>query len=152
MSTKQWGSDAWTLFHISTVIVNRDNPYITNRVKTFLFHFWKFLPCPRCRKDAQEYLNKNSIFKLDKFTDIIRYGFDFHNFVNKKTKKNQYEYNNFLSDYNMITKDHIKKINNFTNYLRLRGNQDGITNYNLDYYRQYLKFLFNYVKIPIKIW
>jgi hypothetical protein len=152
MSTKTWGSDAWTLLHVSTVIVNRNNPYIKNRVKSFIYHFWKFLPCPRCRNDANKYLNENNILRLSSNEEILQYGFNFHNFVNRKTKKPDYDYNDFLKDYHTITEEHINKINKFTTHLRKRGNQDGITNYNLDYYRQYLRFLVNYVKLPIKIW
>ena len=62
----------------------------------------KILPCNRCSKDAQELINKNINYLnkgLQSRSNLLRWGYEFHDAVNKKLDKPSISFNEFNEKY-----------------------------------------------------
>jgi hypothetical protein len=147
-TTATWGSNAWTLMHtISFLCYQKKDTYLFGRVKTFIRHYWKILPCARCRADASKYLENNDILAISKPEKIFEYTWTFHNFVNRKLKKQTFSYEQYINKYSSVTQEHIHKINTYTEYLKRYGSQSGISSFNLKHYMGFIRFLHSYCKL-----
>jgi hypothetical protein len=147
-TTVTWGSNAWTLLHTISYLCNqKKDPYFTSRVKSFIRHYWKLLPCARCRKDASQYLQKNDILRLSNPEQIFYYTFTFHNHVNKKLKKPVISQEQYQNLYSSVTDTHIQKINEYTQYLKVNGAKSAISAFNMKNYCEFIRFLHSYCKL-----
>lgn len=145
-----WGPKAWTLIHtIGLLVKQKQDVYLTNRIKNFIQNIWKVLPCANCRTDAKRYLDTHIINSInDNDTEkIFLFTFDFHNFVNKKTGKTHMDIQTFQTNYSNITDNNIKDINAYTEYLRIKGSGSGISEFNMRYYKEFIRFLHSYCKL-----
>lgn len=88
----QWGPIMWNFLHTIVESIHEEH---YNKVHKDLFQYIKsicgFLPCPTCANHAKEYLKRvrdGHISTKDGFRNVL---FNFHNDVNKRTKKQQYK-------------------------------------------------------------
>ena len=80
--TKEWGSYAWTLLHIASLLCyQRKDVYLMGRVKSFIRNYWKLLPCAVCRTDADKYLKLHDVLQLSKPEQIFHFTFHFLHFL-----------------------------------------------------------------------
>ena len=146
--TQIWGPKAWTLIHtIGLLSKQKNDVYLSNRTKNFLQNIWKILPCANCRSDAKRYLDTHNVNIINDNNKIFLFTFDFHNFVNKKTGKPNMDIQTFHKLYTDITDKNIKDINEYTEYLRKKGYGSGISEFNMKYYKEFLRFLHSYCKL-----
>ena len=111
-SKETWGNNVWFLFHSLAEKID-ENKF--GNIKQAIIETTKLicscLPCPDCSKDATEILNKMNLNNmLNNKNDIIKFYYDFHNHINKKLKKPQYNYN-YLNKYKKANFNLI--LNNF---------------------------------------
>ena len=111
-SKETWGNNVWFLFHSLAEKID-ENKFVT--IKNHIIETTKLicscLPCPDCSKDATEILNKMNLNNmLNNKNDIIKFYYDFHNHINKKLKKPQYNYS-YLNKYKKANFNLI--LNNF---------------------------------------
>lgn len=103
ISPNKWGPIFWETFHLSTAGYpeNPTNEHI-NSYREFYISFMKILPCNRCSKEAQEMINAN-IFDLNKGlqsrSNLLYWGYEFHDAVNKKLNKQSISFNEFIERY-----------------------------------------------------
>jgi len=90
-----WGPPIWTLFHTLADHINED---FFGNIKHSLFSFIRricnFLPCPECSQHATMFLAKVNINKINSKTDFKNMLYIFHNTVNKRKRKQLYNYAN----------------------------------------------------------
>lgn len=139
MTTKSWGPYVWTFIHTFTHKI--DNTFYMNNkneVLSLLFAICSNLPCHICEEHAKSYLKKVNKNMIRTKSDLIRFFKDFHNNVNRRLRKAQFNnieqydnyslYNTFInfrtaytSNYHLRDKFHktlsrkniVKNINKF---------------------------------------
>jgi hypothetical protein len=117
-----WGPPIWTFFHTLAEKVNED---LFPKIKHDLFFFIKricsFLPCPECSQHAIYFLTRLNLDKIREKTDFIKIIYIFHNTVNKRKKKQlfNYGYINKYKNHNIIT-----TFNNFIRVYHTKGNMN----------------------------
>lgn len=94
-----WGPPIWTLFHTLIEKVKDDefqNIYIElfNNIKSIC----SYLPCPDCSLHAKQFLNTVKIQTISTKKDFKDMLYVFHNSVNKRKKKELFNYSQ-LSEY-----------------------------------------------------
>jgi hypothetical protein len=147
-TTSTWGSKAWTLLHvISYLCYEKKDIYLMSRTKAFIKHYWKILPCARCRTDASKYLERNDILMISNPEQVFHYTYTFHNSVNKKLNKPIISLDDYIKLYPSVTQQHIKKINEYTEYLKKNGTRSGISVFNMKHYLGFIRFLHSYCKL-----
>ena len=86
-TTKEWGPKVWYVMHLFSYKYP-ENP--SNEEKNSAKEFYKsnisLLPCENCKKSALEYIENNPVTVNNK-NDLINWVLNFHNFVNKKLNK-----------------------------------------------------------------
>ena len=124
-----WGPNIWYLFHTiahnfkesSFIIVKNNINYITKSI-------CNTLPCDECSKHAMSLLLKINFDNINNKNDLIKFYYNFHNFVNKKLNKSIFDekmleekyskakfnniYNNFIKIYN--SNSNVPKMMNST--------------------------------------
>lgn len=111
VDVKTWGNTIWYLFH--GLIHNLDDNKFNEFKEDFLYIFKTIsnnLPCPDCSKDAKEVISKTNFNIINSKIEMEKYIFNFHNHVNKKLKKKEFEFYQ-LEMYKKINIDAV--INNF---------------------------------------
>ena len=103
ISPNTWGPIFWETFHLSTAGYpeNPTREHIDS-YREFYISFMKILPCNRCSKDAQELINKNINYLnkgLQSRSNLLRWGYEFHDAVNKKLDKPSISFNEFNERY-----------------------------------------------------
>ena len=87
-----WGKATWYFFH-SLIEKTNDDLFSKNRIE--IINLCKIiltnLPCPICRKHANDYIIKNPIYGNKNKNELKLYFWKFHNFVNKRLNKKQFE-------------------------------------------------------------
>ena len=97
-----WGPPIWLFFHTITAKVKDGldiNVYkgLFRIIKTIC----KNLPCPTCSSDATQFLSKINEDVINSKQKLINNIYIFHNYVNKKNKKQLFNYNKILN-YNQV--------------------------------------------------
>ena len=97
-----WGPPIWLFFHTITSKVKEGldvNVYkgLFRIIKTIC----KNLPCPTCSSDATQFLSKINEDVINSKQKLINNMYIFHNYVNKKNKKQLFNYNKILN-YNQV--------------------------------------------------
>ena len=91
---EDWGSHTWIMFHtLAEKIKNEYN--ISNELINIIINISYNLPCPYCTEDAKKYIksnfNKNKNYNKE---EVITFLYNFHNHVNNKLNKQQFEKEN----------------------------------------------------------
>jgi len=93
-----WGPSLWTRLHENSL--NYDPTKNGKNISSM----FKTLPdsvCDKCRPTVVNYLSKNSYEdKLSTRYDVVKYIFDFHNFINQKLDKPIFSWEEFLVKFN----------------------------------------------------
>lgn len=117
---EDWGSHTWIMFHtLAEKIKNEYN--ISNELINIIINISYNLPCPYCTEDAKKYIksnfNKNKNYNKE---EVITFLYNFHNHVNNKLNKQQFEKEN-LEIYKK--KNTIQIVNNFINRYTISSNR-----------------------------
>jgi hypothetical protein len=120
--TSIWGPTYWNFFHlITTLYPHRPSNKDKQVANTFLNTIDKVLPCHECarhfRSNKKKIPIKNDLASKKKF---IKWFINFHNLVNKMTKKKILPYNESLEKIKRIDKNivtHFKNILGFVVYI-----------------------------------
>lgn len=89
--TKKWGKYIWYFFHslaenIDDNLYDKNKEYICSLIKNIC----SLLPCPSCSKHAVKYTKSLDHNKINKREKLQQYLFKFHNDVNNRLKKPQF--------------------------------------------------------------
>ena len=101
---KIWGPYFWETFHLSTA----GYPVIPtieeiSSYKEFYISFMKILPCQKCSRDALDTINYSGLDEGLKSRDnLILWGYNFHDIVNKKLNKTSPSFESFSNKINGI--------------------------------------------------
>ena len=92
-----WGTPTWIFLHTFAEKIN-ESFFINNRIKVMKMvkMICSILPCPVCRRDANEFMKKVNLSNLKHKVDLKMMLFYFHNTVNVKLGKPNF----LLSQYN----------------------------------------------------
>lgn len=96
LSISKWGPAAWQFLHTVSYTYQKE-PSLDDKHNMYMFltYFAKVLPCTKCKNDFTDYVNttlsKNSSH-LESRKNLSMYINDAHNYVNKKTGKRQWTY------------------------------------------------------------
>ena len=98
MPTSSWGPATWDLLHTLTEKI-KDEEVTVLFIKEFVLIIQKLcknLPCAYCSKHSTIYFQKNDkkIKNINSKEELKTFLFDFHNDVNKKTKKDLFKKEN----------------------------------------------------------
>jgi len=103
------GPGIWYVIHSLSIEI--ENEYELEIFKQTLMNIFDTLPCPECKKHANEYYKKNPIdrslldlhiegnYKYDFSIGVFRWTWMFHNFVNQQLEKDLLEFDTALSLY-----------------------------------------------------
>jgi len=111
VDVKTWGNTIWYLFH--GLIHNLDDNKFNDYKNDFIYIFKSIsynLPCPDCSKDAKDIILKTNFDIINTKIEMEKYIFNFHNHVNKKLNKKEFDFDE-LKMYKNINIDAV--INNF---------------------------------------
>lgn len=88
MTTKSWGPHVWTFIHTFCERI-KDDFFAINKKRIIgsLFMICSNVPCPYCAEHAKTYLKSVDTRKITSKALLKKFFFDFHNNVNKNTKK-----------------------------------------------------------------
>jgi hypothetical protein len=88
--TNLWGPHIWNFLHIFCEKINNDK-FVQKKTDTinFLQSVATNLPCPECSEDAINILNNHPI-KVNNKKELIKYIYYFHNHINEKLNKENY--------------------------------------------------------------
>ena len=107
-----WGNTTWYLFHGIAEKINSEH---YNSCKNIIEELTKLicmsLPCPDCSKDAVAIINSVNFDTINSKDELKQLYFKFHNHVNKKLKKPQFDINSLDDKYKNINLSAI--YNNF---------------------------------------
>ena len=140
-----WGPNIWYLFHTIAYKLKESSFDI---VKKNIFDITKSicntLPCDECSKHAITLLSKYNFDTIKNKKDLIKFYYNFHNFVNKKLNKSIFDeekleelynkanfnniYNNFIKIYN--TNNNVPQMMN-SSFIRKKELQNIILNINI---------------------
>jgi|TARA_B110000285_G_scaffold233546_1_gene307671 hypothetical protein len=107
-----WGPSIWDLLHCLAEKIKNDS-YSSLKTDIF-FHIQSIcnnLPCPSCSVHATQYLQKVDFSKLRTKEDFKMMLYNFHNVVNKRIGRPEYQFNELTMRYN--NKDFYDVINSF---------------------------------------
>lgn len=100
VNIQTWGNNIWYLFH---TIAHKIKEQEFNNVKEDLIYILKTicsnLPCPECSSDATNLLNKVNFNNINSKQDFKLLIFNFHNHINKKLNKPEFDINNLDNKY-----------------------------------------------------
>ena len=147
--TKTWGPHIWNFLHCFCEKIN-EAFFINNKNMIFVFlnNILFNLPCPICSNDSRIQFGKVNINIIKTKEDLKNLIFYYHNYVNKKLKKNVkginilnvYKNYNIHKCYNNFRLVYFKKYNFKLNiYSRMLINKDKEQNYVKNWWYKYRK-------------
>ena len=104
MSRAVWGPITWRFLHTVAAKIRPEHfASQRNDIITVIKKVCDVLPCPECRSHALQSLNRANFNNIHSKDDLLTFLFEFHNMVNKQTRKQsqqrdvlqQYETANF---------------------------------------------------------
>jgi len=105
-SKEIWGSSVWNLFHtIAHKIKEERFEFHKNNIIYILENICATLPCPECSKDATEMLKKVNFSQINTKNDFKLLIFNFHNAINAKLNKPQFDFNELDNRYSKANID-----------------------------------------------
>lgn len=91
MYDKYWGPATWTFFHVLVEKLANDN--LVKPIIQLIKQICSCLPCPICRTHSTFILHNYSMYHtINTKEDLKRFIWEFHNQVNKKLGKPQYNF------------------------------------------------------------
>jgi hypothetical protein len=100
LSKESWGNNIWYLFHSLAHKLKEDKfESQKNNIIFIIKTICNTLPCPDCSKDATSMLNKIDFNTIRNKNDLKMFFFNFHNAINAKLNKPQFNYENLDSKY-----------------------------------------------------
>ena len=112
VSKEIWGNNIWFLFHTIAYKI-KENEFL-NCKNDLIFIFKNIcnnLPCPECSNDATNIINKINFDNINTKEDFKLLLFNFHNYINKKLNKPEFDINLLDIKYSKANIDNI--YNNF---------------------------------------
>ena len=104
-SINTWGPSVWNLFHCMSIKLHEEqfnqSKFITIEIiKKICYN----LPCPTCREDAMKIVKNLQPEKFKTKQNLINFVFNFHNHVNKKLGKPDYDFKDIdkYNNYNLL--------------------------------------------------
>lgn len=126
-----WGNAVWFLFHTLAYKIKNDNS--VKELTNYIFEICNNLPCPECRNDAVNILNRSNLKNINTKQELISFLIVFHNIVNEKLGKPKFtETENNEKYSNAITLKVIK------HYFDIMQHQKYNSKILIDTYRQRL--------------
>lgn len=121
MSPNIWGPPIWTFFHTIAEKINEDRfqeifPPLFNYIKNIC----RVLPCPDCSNHATGFLSRINTKLIKTKNDFKNVMFIFHNEVNKRKNKQQFDINLLTNKYE--NNNLISAYNGFVSVFNKRGN------------------------------
>ena len=102
MKPEKWGRYAWTFLHAVT-IEYPENPTKTDKLNYYNYFnsLPKVLPCDNCKINLDKHMASLPLTdnNLSCRANLIKWGIDLHNIVNKDTGKPQVSYNDALEQF-----------------------------------------------------
>ena len=87
MKKKEWGNAIWLLFH---TLAEKLKPEFTSELPILVSHITGIcnnLPCPDCQQHASEIMAKTNVSAVSASKEaLIDFLWNFHNYVNNRTK------------------------------------------------------------------
>ena len=137
-----WGPPVWSFIHMLTIKIKEGLAEECYRsVFQIIQLICKHLPCPSCSQDASNFLSKIKIIDIRSKKKLLNTIYLFHNYVNRKTRKQLFQYNK-LDNYYKV--DFKASIMNFFKVYNTTGNMNLI---NESFHR---KFIVKQIKKWIK--
>ena len=98
---KDWGPGAWKFIHsVALTYPNKPSEEIKKHYYDFFENLQYILPCPKCRNNYKDHLNKFSLTNaLENNIKLFNWTVDIHNEVNKTLNKKQYSYEEVVKFY-----------------------------------------------------
>ena len=97
---KIWGNTVWYLFHTLAYNIKESD---FSEVKTDFIYIIKTissnLPCPECSSHAIYELEKVNFDNINSKEELKLLLFNFHNYINRKLQKSQFEYSELDKKY-----------------------------------------------------
>ena len=102
MSRKVWGPVTWKFLHTITAKLRPEyfKEQRTNII-TLIKNVCETLPCPECRMHAMDNIKRARLDLITTKEDLVKFVFEFHNLVNRQTKKAEYS-KDILETYNNL--------------------------------------------------
>ena len=120
-----WGPPIWTLFHCLAEKIHPDAyTHLSSALLNQIKQICKALPCPTCTQDATKFLSGININNYKSKEDFKKLFYIFHNWVNRKTGKNVFNYSDMDKYTNMNL---INVINKFIEVYHTNGNMKLLT-------------------------
>ena len=89
MLIQEWGNATWFLFHtLAYKLKDQESEHAPVLLNIFI-GICNNLPCPDCRQDASNMLKTANTNLVKTKYDLIRFMWQFHNFVNRKLDKKE---------------------------------------------------------------
>ena len=129
MSLKQvWGNACWYLFHTLAFKLKHNDANLIRDIIVKIMYICKNLPCPECSQHAVETLSKLNINLVRTREALITVLLQFHNSVNRRTKKPEFSRKEYDEKYNKSNFDAI--VIHFIKAMNLRypTNERGMAN------------------------
>ena len=105
-SKKEWGSSTWFLFHtLSYKMKDEHFDELKDEFLSISSRICANLPCPDCSEHATAIMKNLNRGNIKTKKDLQMFFYDFHNSVNKRTKKPIYNENDMCKYKNAITKN-----------------------------------------------
>jgi hypothetical protein len=103
---KEWGNATWYLFHtLSCKIKDEHFDELKDDLLNICSRICANLPCPDCSEHATTVMKNLNRKNIKTKKDLQMFFFDFHNSVNRRTKKSIYTEDDMCKYRNAITKN-----------------------------------------------
>ena len=85
-----WANAYWNFFHIFSYNMNETklNEKNIKLIHIFINTLVSLIPCDLCKIDTTQYFENKSFKTLKTKKEFVFFFYEFHNYVNKKTRKN----------------------------------------------------------------
>jgi hypothetical protein len=103
INPKIWGPFFWKTFHLSTFgYPHEPNDLDKQTYKLFYETFMKVLPCDKCSINSQKISLEDLTEGLESRAALVKWGFNFHNKVNKKINTDLLKFETFMADMELL--------------------------------------------------
>lgn len=83
-----WGNSCWYLFHATAFKLNPNAEHLIIPLLNLYISISLNLPCPTCRSHASKTIAKTNFSLIKNKSDLVNLMFNYHNYINKRLKKN----------------------------------------------------------------
>ena len=139
-----WGHYSWLLMHWLSINLKKEHEKSDlKHIKNIIYNIFYTLPCHTCRTHAKQYTKNNPFNKIKSQKELVIYLYNFHNIVNKRTNKKQFNITDIAKyknlDYTTILTGWIEYYNdisqmNISDFM-LKKNIYNLKQYTINYLR-----------------